>query len=96
MAGPESGTNPGFETDISAYQKLRKLGMPNFSQPLSNHTRGEVVVPAQVTTVDFDPNLGKWCLKHLSGSKSYDQQLDHSVIETVSGTNVGCLRRGQR
>jgi len=95
VAGPESGTNPGFETDISAYQKLRKLGMPNFSQPLSNHTRGEVVVPAQVTTVDFDPNLGKWCLKHLSGSKSYDQQLDHSVIETVSGTNVGCLRRGR-
>ena len=81
---PEPGTNLGFESDVSPCHRIRKLG-----QPLSSHTRGgEVVVPA-VTTMDFDPVLGKWCLKNLTGSKSFDQQLEHSVID------VGCLRRGR-
>ena len=85
----EPGTNLGFEADFTSCQKLRILGVSSLvSQPI---VRGEVVVPTQPTTVEFDQTLGKWCLKNLTGSKSFDQQLEqHSVIDVA-----GCLRRNR-
>ena len=44
--------------------------------------------------MDFDQSLDKWCIKkNLSGSKSFDNQLDSSVIEVGSVAN--CLRRSK-
>ena len=44
--------------------------------------------------MDFDQSSGKWCIKkNLSGSKSFDNQLDSSVIELGSVAN--CLRRSK-
>ena len=80
-----AGVNLGFEAEFSS-PRLRKLGgcVPSLvSQPIANNGVGPA--PAPPTTFEFDQSLGKWCLKNLTGSKSFDHQLEPSVIEAGLG-----------
>ena len=80
-----AGVNLGFEAEFSS-QRMRKLGgcVPSLvSQPIASHGVGPA--PAPPTTFEFDQSLGKWCLKNLTGSKSFDHQLEPSVIEAGPG-----------
>ena len=70
------GTNLAFEADFN-----------NISAQL----RGRKLGVTTATTLEFDQTIGKWCLKNLTGSKSFDHQLESSVIE-VGNNNLGCLR----
>ena len=83
-----SGVNLGFEAEFSS-PRLRKLGgcVPSLVQP------GVGPAPAPPTTIEFDQSLGKWCLKNLTGSKSFDQQLEPSVIEAGVWRGRGRVRR---
>ena len=74
---PDSpGTNLAFEADFN-----------NISAQL----RGRKLGVTTASTLEFDQSIGKWCLKNLTGSKSFDHQLESSVIE-VGNNNLGCLR----
>ena len=69
----------------------RKLGMALSTTNPSPAVRSDVLALAGM---DFDQSSGKWCIKkNLSGSKSFDNQLDSSVIEVGSVAN--CLRRSK-
>ena len=70
------GTNLAFEADFN-----------NISAQL----RGRKLGVTTASTLEFDQSIGKWCLKNLTGSKSFDHQLESSVIE-VGNNNLGCLR----
>lgn len=77
-----AAVNPAFEADFSGSgARLRRLG--GCVAGLGHGVRGEVVLPA--TTVEFDQAQGKWCLKNLTGSKSFDHQLEPSVIDNPGG-----------
>ena len=88
---PAPATNLAFEADftnISHQMRGRKLGVPT----VLSQARGEVVLPT-ATTLEFDQNIGKWCLKNLTGSKSFDQQLETGIVEVANNNNLGCLRK---
>ena len=68
----------------------RKLNMAlSATNPSPGNVRGDIL-----SGMDFDPTSGKWCIrKNLSGSKSFDNQVDSSVIEV--GGVASCLRRSK-
>lgn len=69
----------------------RKLNMALSTTNPTPGVRNDVLAMAGM---DFDQSSGKWCIKkNLSGSKSFDNQLDSSVIEVGSVAN--CLRRSK-
>ena len=71
------GTNLAFEADFGN---------------LPAQLRGRKLGVSTATTLEFDQTIGKWCLKNLTGSKSFDHQLESSVIEVGNNNNLGCLR----
>ena len=69
----------------------RKVNSTFSSTKLSPGPQNDVLTMAGM---DFDQTLDKWCIKkNLSGSKSFDNQLENSVIEVGSVAN--CLRRSK-
>ena len=84
-------TNLAFEADLANISQQLTSRRPRAVPSLLTQSRREAVLPT-ATTLEFDQNIGKWCLKNLTGSKSFDQQLESGVIE-VANNNLGCLRR---
>jgi len=77
-------------SNLSGIHK-RKLNVALSTTNPSPGVRNDVLAMAGM---DFDQSSGKWCIKkNLSGSKSFDNQLDSSVIEVGSVAN--CLRRSK-